>query len=548
MFKTGLKLLVVLIILAGGAAAYFFYVAGGVGTSPLERWIGNQIKAVAGGYLNVELEFDNPDYQSPKTVILEDIRLTADDPANPGKKIDIMTIGRAELTLGEIPSEGQPLHIEHVILDKPVLRFIATGQGAAGFVGFSNLVKSSGEAKPEEPATGPPPKVTDVFRIRLIQLNDGRIIYDPRQADAKAMDLDQINCKLDVQPDAEGWYALKTTLGRKPVLEVSIDGRMNINDNRLELGALTAGMTLGGQNNKSLPPQLQTFLDEHDVKGDLDITGNGLVNFSDITGSDLKLDVKLDKGSVAFSDYRIDIQSLLINTALANRVLELTKLDLNALDGNLSIAGTMGLTGGYDTALTIRGKDLHVHRVLKAGQSVQGTAATATELPFRGKLQVDAQLRAPLTQLTTQVNGGGRLLLTEARFTNTPVVSDIEDALIAVSKLGDASGKPAPATDQGLVEFTLKGDHLMMDKLDYRSAIIAVRGAGTMHFADTRLNMLLNGGPVEKVQALLGAVGDFTAKITDSIAGYKVTGTTSEPKVELQVGGGVFNELQKLFK
>jgi hypothetical protein len=62
----------------------------------------------------------------------------------------------------------------------------------------------------------------------------------------------------------------------------------------------------------------------------------------------------------------------------------------------------------------------------------------------------------------------------------------------------------------------------------------ALRGHGDIYF-DTRMDMLFNAGPVEKIQSLLGKIGDFLGRITDEISAYTVTGTLAEPKVGVKV-------------
>ena len=51
------------------------------------------------------------------------------------------------------------------------------------------------------------------------------------------------------------------------------------------------------------------------------------------------------------------------------------------------------------------------------------------------------------------------------------------------------------------------------------------------------------GGPIEKVQSLLGPVGDLTALLTDRIAKYHITGRIGEPRVSRVIADGIFDDL-----
>ena len=67
---------------------------------------------------------------------------------------------------------------------------------------------------------------------------------------------------------------------------------------------------------------------------------------------------------------------------------------------------------------------------------------------------------------------------------------------------------------------------------------MAARGKGTVTL-DRKLDLKVNGGPVEKVQALLGKeVGGMIGKVTDKILSYRITGEVGQPKVSVEVGGG----------
>jgi hypothetical protein len=67
------------------------------------------------------------------------------------------------------------------------------------------------------------------------------------------------------------------------------------------------------------------------------------------------------------------------------------------------------------------------------------------------------------------------------------------------------------------------------------STVMAARGKGRVGL-DKSLDLLLNGGPLEKVQSMLGSVGAMLGKVTDSLTHYRVTGTVGHPVISIEVG------------
>src|SRR5207237_2742317 len=68
----------------------------------IEQWVGSEIQSIAAAYLKPKLTFTEFSYEYPLTVRLKGLRLTAADPANAGRPLDILGAGSAAITLGEI--------------------------------------------------------------------------------------------------------------------------------------------------------------------------------------------------------------------------------------------------------------------------------------------------------------------------------------------------------------------------------------------------------------------------------------------------------------
>ncbi len=536
---------VLLVLIAASAVyVYFIRVTGDDGSSALEVWIGEQIRAAAGSHLNVDLQFESPDYQYPYTVVVQKVRLTAPDPAGEGGTLDIISIGKATLTLGEIPAIGKPLHIENVVLESPRFNFVCKSATDAGLIGFSNLIKTADEPGAVPDPALPPAKVTDVFRIRMVHMTNGQFHFDPRNPDKRAMHLDRVNLGLNVEPDKEGWYTLKTRMDRAPIGALDIDGRFNLNDNVLDLSHLRLTLNLGGDNNNTLPPQMQAFLAEHDVRGELTVEAAGSIRLADWRNANLEVKANLGEGRFSFGQYRLNVPQLSLMAAMKDQMLSITQLDARTLGGTLMGNAQLALNDAFDAQLRLEGEDLRIHQVLKAAETPApgGKPASDEELPFRGIANFKVHARAPLTSLTTRLLGGGNLTLREARLVALPGVTLLEDELAAKK----SSDKRNPgASDTVFLLFTFKNDRIRVDNLDYRSTVIAARGKGEVLLDGLKLDLKISGGPLEKVQSLLGPIGDLTTVVTDRIARYQLTGTVASPKIKAIIADGVFDKLFK---
>lgn len=550
---------------------------GDQGSSDLEVYIGEQIRSAVNDVLKPQLEFTKPDYQYPKTVTIENVRITASDPMRDGRSVDIIRIRRATLELSEIPSVGEPLRIERVTLDKPELRLVAMGTENASLIGFSDLLKKSSTSDTVEPATPSTTKLTDVFRIRFIQLVGGVIEYDPRSESGKAMRLDNISTTLEVEPTDDGWYELRTNIQREPILSIGIEGRFNINDAIAKIKSLNVKMELGEGANKTMPPQMQSFVQEHQLRGTLDMNVSGEINFNDMTKSTATLDADLRKGFATFEKYRLPIDKMLVKAKLVGESIEMNHFEIRALDGVIFATGKLSLTGEQEASLDFEAENLDLSKLdaalatstppssetaspsaaddqsksasesnkdadndaaKDAKQKSSETKPASQPSPLRGKLNAKFALAAPLAAITTEAAGQGSVTLRDGRLVRVPILKQLE---FAVAKATDvfSSGKPS---DHLHVEFKLVGDHAKIDKIDLRTPAMAMRGQGTVHF-DGKLDLSLNGGPLEKVQNLFGKLGEFTSLITDKLAKYRVTGTVEKPEFGITIAPGLFDGL-----
>jgi uncharacterized protein involved in outer membrane biogenesis len=517
--RTILLALAALVIAGAGAGVYMIFFQG----DALRAWVRTQVEAIAATYLNPELTFEDFQYTYPRTVTIYDLKLTSRTPDLPRGELDIMHIRKMTLTLAEIPKVNQPIRIEKIRLDRPEWRLVVDKPGGTEFYGYSNMLRRQTDRRPGEP----PVKLSDVFQIRLIEMLDGLIVYDTRDGQSEPMILDGLNTSMKLEDPTDGWHALNLAIDRQPVFALTVDGRLYLDTMIIETRPLTLEAQVSRANDRHLPPQLQQLLREYQVEGKLIAAVDGQVHLQNPDATQLNAKVSLTDATTVFDKYVVPIDSLDLAARVAPASTEL-KLTVNTLEG--VITSDAAVTGDQHLTLDVYFDGPRLEKTL-----VRDAASGDKPFDYAGKLDGAITLTGPLAQIGEQAGGSGELKLTEGRLVQLPVASQLARAGKAAAKLGGGAGG-AKYSDRATLRFDFAGDRVRFTEIDAQTTALAVRGTGTMGF-DTSLDLKLNGGPIEKVQAALGKAGKILGKVTDSLMSYKVTGTLAEPKVGVSVLG-----------
>jgi len=444
----------------------------------------------------------------------------ADDPAKPGATIDIFVAKHVTLEMAEIPRSGQPLRIQKLILDHPEFRAVSVSQTNASLVGFSHFLKG-------EPAAPSEAKLSDVFEIRVIEVVGGLLVYDSRAPGAKPMEIDQVNFRLNVEPATggeTGWYAMEMNLDRKPVFSTHFAGRVNIDSMVLDVQPVRVELKLGREQDHYLPPQIQSILQEHEVSGELVVEATGSVVVSDWRASNLKAQMTLTGGNIAAGENRFPVGRLQALWTMADRIGKIEKIDSDLLGGKLEGTGEVEMNDAMDGRVRLTLSHVRLEQCLR------NTAGD--ESKYKGDLSGQVDWNGPLTDTLKQSRGSGTVRIADGRLGQIPVLSDLLNVVTKTMKaVGVSSGRPNDTAD---VAFTFQGDRVNFSKVFVVTRVAALHGHGDIHF-DTRMDMLFNAGPLEKVESLFGKIGELLGKVTDELSAYTVSGTLADPKVGVKV-------------
>ncbi len=543
--------LLVIIVLAGGLLGMWYWI-GQAGTSPLERWIGEQVKSIVGTYLNPRVDFDDLDYQKPYTVVLQKFRLTVDDPDNPGKTLDVIYVDKLHLELAEIPQEGKPIRIKKLILDHPKINAIAA-KSDGKFMGFQNMVKKTAQSA-SRPAQETAARLSEVFQIVLLQIIEGQVVYEVRGSGQPPMILDAINSRLDVEKDDQGWYKLAATLDRKPVFALNAKGRLDLDNLILAMDSLQLDIELGKDQYSKLPGSLQQMLKEHEVTGTLKLTASGRVPLGNAAACDLAATLAVDKLHFVAGEYKGEAQNVRGKLLLKDRRAALEYLDADTLKGKVHLDADLALAEPFDGRVHLTARNIQIEETLRA--------AGGGDTPrYKGVVNAEATLRGPMNMILTRAGGSGWLNLHNGSLVSLHIMADIGQALSQrITSILPAGRGNNQDTDSADLEFQFVGDKVHFTKISAQTSSFAVTGHGDVWF-DKRLDLLLNGGPADKllsvtdgggggggggignqainaVGGLLNTVGrgvtGIAGEVLSQVATIVVSGTIGNPTVQIE--------------
>jgi len=553
-----LAILLVLTCIAITAAVWIVLRAGGQGEGDIERWIGQQLLLTAEKQLNPRLSFAQLDYQYPTTVVMKELRLTAADPRVPGEKLDVLAAGEAVMTLAELPRVGRPLVVESISLYRPAVRLVKVDSqsGAKGFAGLSGMIKRSADVSVTQPTSRTAQeRLKEALSIRRIELIDGRVEYDPRIDDSPPMVLDQITALLQISPTSEGLYRIQTNLGRKPIAESSMRGLVDLDSMRFSQLELTLSADVDGDKVDFLPPELQRLMKKYEATGQLRMTASGELSLADPSMSQLTVNLTLAAANLRFKDYQFPLQQLDCKVAMGDGQLEIQQFSMKALQGEVTLAGNVQFTRERDSQLEVTATNIDLKELIdsraRSETSLSGTLSgnLRLEVPMR---VIRAKMRAMDGTPTTNPMaaepwpprwGVGEIEITNGRLVKLPVISQINEAVSRTLRLRQSTTN---GRERLKLVFELNEDRIDFNELLYVGTAIAGHGKGHVGL-DQTVSLTLNGGPVEKLQSLLGErVGGMIGKVTDSLAQYRVTGTIQQPEVSLEVAPGVFGGFNRI--
>lgn len=552
--KTFLKIALLLIVVLGVT----LYLSSGL----IKRFVADRVEALVAGYLNPELVIEDFTYVFPFTVKVSNLKLVQDGVA-------ILEVPEGMIVLERLPLGSSQVRFERFQLQSPILRLEVDESDE--LVGWGDLLKPSDAPD----AADEPIRNSDAFAVREITIADATIEYSDADFPDRAMRLDDIDLNIDARPNdgsvpgadapprdlpedapaiprGQNWYCLETTLDRAPLLVIDLDGGLDIDTGNLVFRSLRIDASLDPADAGSLPPQVQTLIDDWSLRGRLETETWGTLVVDDPLKGPLDLSLVLRDASFASPDGYVESRELKSEFSLRSDLLVMPKLDADLLGGELKGDGQILLEAEparpAGRAVTDR-KSEKIEAAVAAGEAVRMiparpaystmlglqlkgidlqrfTSSMASDSRLRGVLDLDLEANGVATEFPRTLAGEGRLEVSRGRLANIPLISSLGRVMNAIL-LRDVDD------DCLQTDLELRPDGVVMDDISLIAGLMAARGRGIVRFDET-MEFVLNGGPMERIQNSLGALGRALGSLTDRIVRYQVTGELGAPRVRVR--------------
>ena len=565
----------VLIILAFLSVLILFIAA--LLTMPgLRRFLGidisgfvvSQIEALAADNINPTLTVESASYRFPTTVNLNGVRLTKND-------TEILSVDTVSITLTRYPFKEEQVRFGSFDLQTPVMNLLVDEKG--DILGWDDFIKDSPEDKKDEDSLDP----SQQFAVQRITINNATFVYEDQRTNKDRMKLDGFNMDIDttradestssqlvrskildsekddyhypVIPTTEGWYHLESVIERAPLIDATLDVGFNINSLETILREVAINTKLNDENVGVLPPQIQPFLRDKNVRGDLSVRVSGFVDSDEPFKGPIKIDGSLTRASIGEDSARLDIPSLGAHGTIQSDVLTFDTINGTMLGGTfegdfelLLEDMTRGAVGGTrpetdedakqastsDTAPSLspilgnKAYGISCGLQLDKIQLQRLTSRRAPRDQLLGSLDLDVEASGIVTRWPETLRGDGELKVRDGRLASIPVIS-------AIGRTMDTLLLQGRHNDRMDIEFSLEPDGIYLERANLIAGIMGFRARGSIGF-DDQLYLILNGGPLERLQDSMGAFGRLFGNLTDRLIRYEVSGPIGSPSVRVR--------------
>lgn len=242
----------------------------------------------------------------------------------------------------------------------------------------------------------------------------------------------------------------------------------------------------------------------------------------------LAADLQIQLGRGALSGRPIESADARLVRAPGSPTVELRDLRVRMCDGQIVGSAQIDAgTGDYELSLNLM--NLRLADLVAAPRS----NSTANK---PGRIDGYIFLRGGDS---TERRGGGDLRIRDASLLSTPVTASIHDAA--------AQGRPglAEGVDQARLTFTWQGHRLEFSRVDLQTRELRLVGTGTWNLADDSLYLtLVSANPKDAPR--LSILSDMFEQAGQELMQYRVTGTASQPQVQLEPLHNLTEPIRKL--
>jgi hypothetical protein len=278
---------VIVLALAGLFIAFALIAQFTIGTT-----IRRKLQATVAAHLDASLTIGSLIYSPPFTVHLYDVQFRA-HPHQPGGGTEILSAGRIDLALAQLPLGQGPVVIERFALDGLTVHAIRTRDGK--YLGL-DLARNSNTASSSPEAM----KLSDALRLRHFSLKDGTLIYQDQSGPTRWGGL---TSDIDLSPQSTSLYAFELAAADAPIATATVTGTIDVDSLLLQIKAFTASaQSVAAPSTDPLPPVLREMLNRYSVQGKITLGASGTIPLNSPNLASMTADLAITSGSAQLSD------------------------------------------------------------------------------------------------------------------------------------------------------------------------------------------------------------------------------------------------------
>ena len=541
-----------------------------------EPMIRKQVLEIASDLLKPRIDIARFEYTFPLSVKILELRIVSASKTD--AEVVILQAPEVDIILDRLPILGGPIVFREFRLEGATARFLSTQNGE--LLGWSDLLKADDPSEDDENDR----PISDIFAIDKIAVKSFTAEYALVGVEEK-MVLDGLDFEIDSKSKrgsksidlgrGPGWYEVDTRLNREGLFDISVDGGLDIDTLMLDIRKLDLDLIVDDDSTSYLPPQLQGIVKARRVDGRIDASISGTIDLDDARRDDTKFSIQMRPTRLAIDDYNIEITKGTMEGRFKDEVLRIDPISISLFDGTITatakiadeehrgvpdavasrtsnsgdvpepaalergereIAGQKAIqnlskdfvpSNAFDAALKVATglrmfATLDVDRIQlsKIHRTKEETTEQVSGL-FSAGIEADTNLGRPLVTL----GGGGEIEVVQGVFKSGPLISGLAKLMRVVTFSSQEK-------DWLTTTFLIRDRKIEIQTLDALAGAIGLRGTGSVGL-DGTLDLSLNGGPLEGLQATAGTVGRLTGWITDRLAKYVVTGSVEPPEISV---------------
>lgn len=357
-----------------------------------------------------------------------------------------------------------------------------------------------------------------------VNINGGTLRYSPEKTEqfAEIANIEGKIERLSKGNDNNDIFSISAQSTQGKEHRIQFEGNLNLATMKLDSVISNAELALNDSTfTKNWPTSWLDTIKDLNISRKLQLTTEGIIDFQNIKGSNLK-------GGFSTGGFKLPVEDINLQISQSNTQYRLDK-------GHFFF--DTQLETQKDAVLILSKGDIalnHAHLLFRNDWELSGFDIGQL---FPDKKDIAGIMDSKGTIIGTLKNfkvgeGNGSFKIKSGKFINLPVITQLS-SLLNIENL--IRGR-IEQNDTMVAKFVLSPDRVEFSKIDVHNVLLAARMKGDIYY-DGSLDMVANAGPIEKVEIILGPIGELTSAVKRNISAYEIAGKVTAPKVRKTILG-----------